>query len=169
MRRSSPVLTTTTSCSGGWMRTRPRKKRPAPTPPASATSKEGLSVSGPGWGAVCHRPARRRQRSAVLAAWRGLRGALLLRADQGALGDGSGLLGGRGGPRQPRGNGGQADDLLVLHLPEVLAQGDGAVGVQLLERGLVDRLRGGVDRGPQGEDGVGHALHLTAVGELGEF
>src|SRR5215217_6680236 len=38
MRRSSPVLPTTTRSAGSWTRSSPRRNLAAPTPPASATS-----------------------------------------------------------------------------------------------------------------------------------
>src|SRR5215217_757246 len=47
MRRSSPVLPTTTRSPGSWTRSSPRRNLAAPTPPASATSMASPR-SGPG-------------------------------------------------------------------------------------------------------------------------
>src|SRR4029453_17272770 len=48
MRRSSPVLPTTSRSPGSWTGSSPRRNLAAPTPPASATSMAGPLGAGPG-------------------------------------------------------------------------------------------------------------------------
>src|SRR6266508_1873607 len=96
MRRSSPVLPTTTTPPGSWTRSRPRRNLAAPTPPASATSM-GLP-----------RELVRRARTRIAPAprlWtdRGRRGSLAPGARRATLGA-RGALGGRRG----RGLGGRS-------------------------------------------------------------